>query len=209
MADLFRINLNLDNVSFTAPRKTRQMLYTVCFTMFYGVLRVFYGCFTMLKTYTAEMFCIVLRFTPPLRGVKRKTKLRERLANMANWTCERCRFDDLRPGRIIMTSGATHIRMWCGVCRAPADIPGHPFVSKAEFTAAEIAEMPVLHDFNVESGRTCEYEGCTNTDVELHHWGPRHLFQDYGHWPTSWLCRSVHHPLWHCVTKTGQYRVRE
>jgi hypothetical protein len=123
--------------------------------------------------------------------------------------CFRCGGEDVQPMQSVATNGMVHIRLWCNQCHAQATSRSQPFVSKNGYCDADIAAMPVWSDYYSDNGRVCEYEGCTNTDVELHHWGPRHLFQDYGRWPTSWLCRSLHHPLWHKVTKTGQYRVRE
>lgn len=40
-------------------------------------------------------------------------------------------------------------------------------------------------------------ERCGSTDgVEVHHWAPRHLFDDADQWPMSDLCRPCH-ALWH------------
>lgn len=39
---------------------------------------------------------------------------------------------------------------------------------------------------------------CGELGVEEHHWAPRHLFDDFGSWPTSYLCRSCHQE-WHRV----------
>jgi len=53
----------------------------------------------------------------------------------------------------------------------------------------------------------CCYEGCGRTDTELHHFAPRHLFEDAHNWPVMPLCRE-HHALWHKTTGTGSYKRR-
>lgn len=37
---------------------------------------------------------------------------------------------------------------------------------------------------------------CGIYGTELHHWAPRHLFDDCDDWPTAYLCPSCHQ-LWH------------
>lgn len=42
-------------------------------------------------------------------------------------------------------------------------------------------------------------ERCGSTDgSEVHHWAPRHLFDDAHEWPTSRLCRLCH-AKWHSI----------
>lgn len=53
---------------------------------------------------------------------------------------------------------------------------------------------PVLR--SNKSGDVCVVAGCDSTDVELHHFAPRHLFADADRWPTEYICVE-HHQEWH------------
>ena len=53
---------------------------------------------------------------------------------------------------------------------------------------------PVAHDYRDEE----ECERCGETGVELHHWAPRHLFDDADGWPMGMLCRACHME-WHRI----------
>jgi len=65
-----------------------------------------------------------------------------------------------------------------------------------------IEDLPILEDYSLHTKLLkikCEYEGCLNTDVELHHWAPRFAFENNAdRWPKSYLCRK-HHQQWHIL----------
>lgn len=49
----------------------------------------------------------------------------------------------------------------------------------------------------VETHEVCARCG-SDDSVELHHWAPRHLFDDADNWPFDYLCRACHQK-WHRV----------
>lgn len=65
------------------------------------------------------------------------------------------------------------------------------------------AELPLFDD-NTDA-TPCERCGATD-GVELHHWAPRHLFDDADAWPTGSLCRSCHRE-WHSIVTPTMSRV--
>jgi hypothetical protein len=48
---------------------------------------------------------------------------------------------------------------------------------------------------------------CGAPSVELHHWAPRSLFDDFDLWPTAWLCRACHE-RWHDLMQAAVFRRR-
>lgn len=50
----------------------------------------------------------------------------------------------------------------------------------------------------------CERCGST-TGTELHHWAPRHLFDDADAWPMSYLCPACHRE-WHQIVTPHMHR---
>lgn len=54
-------------------------------------------------------------------------------------------------------------------------------------------KLPVVADYR---GNNPDCARCGASGTELHHWAPRHLFEDADQWPTSYLCNNCH-KLWH------------
>lgn len=53
--------------------------------------------------------------------------------------------------------------------------------------------IPITKDFRTNNP-PCAV--CRGLGTELHHWAPKHLFEDAHLWPTSYLCKK-HHDEWH------------
>jgi hypothetical protein len=112
--------------------------------------------------------------------------------------CNHCHVDGVLY-RQINASGAKVVVERCPKCRRNT-VPGKPFLSK---NGHDWDALPLFEDYNKESHQ-CEYEGCTRTDTQLHHYSPRHLFADADKWAQQYLC-SLHHSIWHKLTQTGSY----
>ena len=65
----------------------------------------------------------------------------------------------------------------------------HAKLTRAEIEAAAIVASHI-------GGNKCARCGQWSNGVELHHWAPAAVFQDFDCWPTSWLC-AVCHNEWH------------
>jgi len=66
-------------------------------------------------------------------------------------------------------------------------------------------EWPVIRNY---AERSPDCDRCGSSDgTELHHWAPRHLFEDAHQWPTSYLCRSCH-TQWHSTVTPNMNRRR-
>ena len=92
-----------------------------------------------------------------------------------------------------MQSGAIAIGAYCQDCDRRAT--NEPWLPKSQFTAEQIASMPV-HD-NYTGGAVCQYKDCNATGIEWNHYAPRALFgEDAENWPIGPLCRA-HHRTWH------------
>jgi hypothetical protein len=116
--------------------------------------------------------------------------------------CNQCQIECILY-RMIISSGVTVIVERCPECgRNPA--VGRPFVSKKGIP--DIDNLPLFVDLTKDA-QPCEVEGCENKGTELHHFAPRHLFNDCELWPKGWLCK-FHHSLWHEKTGTGSYILR-
>lgn len=76
-----------------------------------------------------------------------------------------------------------------------------PFLPKADYPHWQ--EFPLYQD-NTQFSEPCAVRGCNRRDTELHHFAPRHLFNNADDWTTAYLC-SVHHREWHEKTKTGSF----
>lgn len=53
--------------------------------------------------------------------------------------------------------------------------------------------LPIREDFTTKNPPCIV---CGELGTELHHWAPRHIFDDADLWPKNYLCRS-HHGEWH------------
>lgn len=121
-----------------------------------------------------------------------------------------CRHRNVGLGLWFMADGSEHVIKWCFDCQAP------PFGLRAVPKAGvNLTGLPTVVD-NRAAGELCAVEGCGSRATQLHHWAPQSLEEWFGDewskWPTSWLCRDKHHPLWHQVVTpdlTGPKRIGE
>ena len=120
--------------------------------------------------------------------------------------CDYCKCETVEYRRALAQNGGRHVLAWCIDCERPA-WRGQPFVSAAQFTPEQIEAMPVAMDYR-NGELCCAVKGCDRSDVELHHYAPRALFdEECEEWPTGYLC-TVHHDDWHKRTQTGKYGLR-
>src|SRR5574343_282456 len=103
---------------------------------------------------------------------------------------------------IIISSGAKVIGERCPKC-GQNTIKGKPFLSKTDYVWES---LPLLSDATA-SAEPCSVKGCNNKGVQLHHFAPRHLFNNADDWATGYLCQK-HHEEWHERTNTGIYYYR-
>lgn len=61
-----------------------------------------------------------------------------------------------------------------------------------------------LANAGTETHEICARCG-SDQDVQLHHWAPKHLFNDADRWPQDYLCHDCHH-MWHKVTTPSMNR---
>ncbi len=101
--------------------------------------------------------------------------------------------------RTLAANGTSMIAAYCVQCRSKVtDWIPHEWLRRR---GVEPSDVPLLYDY---SG-TGECARCGSTDgTEVHHFAPKHLFDDYDQWPTADLCRSCHDE-WHRKTRTGSY----
>lgn len=111
--------------------------------------------------------------------------------------CPHCG-SEVQTYRQINSNGAKVVVKRCVVCHRVPDLK-HVFYPKDE----NWDSLPLLEDFTTDAYPCC-VKGCTNQGSELHHFAPRHLFDDANSWPMGFLC-AKHHREWHEKTKTGSY----
>ena len=100
-----------------------------------------------------------------------------------------CRFRAAVIG-VVVGGGQIQRRYYC---ETHDEISGNPISSRSLPPHTPGVDMPV-HDDN--AGPYCER--CAAPHAELHHWAPRHAFDDADNWPTGWLCRACHR-RWHAT----------
>ncbi len=116
--------------------------------------------------------------------------------------CFRCGSTGVDFRKTIMQNGEIHIAAYCLACGRIATKDA--YIPKKRFTAAHIASMTIENDYS-DGDLVCCVDGCSNSDVEWHHFAPRGLFGDTAEkWPKGWVCRK-HHREWHERTRTGAF----
>jgi len=115
---------------------------------------------------------------------------------------QQCRHRNVGPAHRYASDGHDQvISEWCYDCDQPTDPRS---LAKEELVrrGIDIRTLPTKIDLRTE-GELCAVEGCGSRATQLHHWAPQTLEDWFGEewakWPTSWLCREKHHPLWHRV----------
>jgi len=128
----------------------------------------------------------------------------EPTGNWAHVTVEQqhtCPHPGYTVARCITTGNQTRYTLACVDCGKRK----HRGLWISHKRAAELHYEPLLAPLlrTRNEGRTCERCGSTS-DIQNHHWAPRHLFDDADLWPSSDLCQPCH-TRWHQTTRTGAY----
>jgi hypothetical protein len=107
-------------------------------------------------------------------------------------------------GRLIAINGTEAILQICLDCGQATGQRG----SRPHRDHPNRDTYPVIRDNRLCPDRLYETPPCERCGAEganeLHHWAPRHLFDDADGWPTSYLCKGCH-VEWHRVTRTGAF----
>lgn len=90
-------------------------------------------------------------------------------------------------GRVLCRNGTEQFKAVCLECGGKGG--SLPFADVANIEA-DVVPLIAEHVAN-----PCERCG-SESGSELHHWAPRHLFDDADEWPQSYLCRDCH-AEWH------------
>lgn len=106
-------------------------------------------------------------------------------------------------GKIMTRNGHVQVYAWCAYCgtRAPGALSNSYF---------NLNDLPVVGDNRCDKCLSLGCELCSSRcercdsfyEVEIHHWAPRALFDDYDKWPTARLCRPCH-MKWHRIVTPG------
>ena len=116
--------------------------------------------------------------------------------------CKRCNVESVIY-RQINHSGSRVVVERCPKCGSNPNT-GRPFLSVKDY---DWESLPLLEDLSAEA-EPCDVRGCREVGTELHHYAPRHLFEDADDWPTGYLCKT-HHRMWHELTRTGSFVTRK
>jgi hypothetical protein len=121
------------------------------------------------------------------------SELELRALDLEMYTTLRCRCVETRfeVVRIRQANGASTWRLQCTKCR---------HVCAASILHAKLPK-PVRDEARLvrnamDPSRRCARCGSSSKGVELHHWEPRDVFDDFDEWPKSWLCPECH-KRWH------------
>ena len=102
--------------------------------------------------------------------------------------CQKCNSENMGIGTYSTASGSVVHPWFCLDCGKGTTI----YVKKTELKNYKITDVI----FESEYKQTCER--CGALGAELHHYAPRHLFNDSDRWATGYLCVPCH-ILWHRV----------
>lgn len=102
--------------------------------------------------------------------------------------CQKCNSENMGIGTYNTASGSVIHPWFCLDCGKRTTV----YVKKTELKNYKITDVV----FESEYKQTCER--CGALGAELHHYAPRHLFDDYDRWATGYLCVPCH-ILWHRV----------
>jgi hypothetical protein len=90
---------------------------------------------------------------------------------------------------LITSSGVVQVKRYCPDC-------GRHLSGALSHQGIDVDALPVHADYR-RADAPCER--CKSTlGVELHHWAPRHLFEDAESWPMAYLCVACHQE-WHRI----------
>lgn len=114
-----------------------------------------------------------------------------------SWRCPRCGAKKGVLQQLIATNGVPQVSFFCGSCSLKTGPIGHKKLID-DGVIIDLVPTVVPEFVNKDFSPVCAVDGCYRTDVELHHWFPRHLWRgaDGDNYPQSYLCRE-HHRHWH------------
>lgn len=98
---------------------------------------------------------------------------------------------------VILKNGSVHIQKKCLLCKERFG----RYYSNSDFV------LELLEVIDLRDETACERCGSLS-GVEIHHWAPRHLFNDSMNWPKSKLCTNCH-TLWHNTVTPNMYLVKK
>lgn len=95
-------------------------------------------------------------------------------------------------GAVECANGATQHKAYCINCHLKGGAIAYDALTGFDLSCVEV----------IASHRKETCERCESIGAEVHHWAPRHLFEDSHVWPTSRLCRRCHME-WHARVTPG------
>ena len=130
-------------------------------------------------------------------------KIKNGQYNAQTWfTCPSCR-SMAQMGKVIAGNATVHVKIVCGYCGLNY---GNQLYKQPSIKLEDVKDfdnLKVIRD-DIDQSKKCQYKDCNNSGYEIHHWAPRHLFDDADCWPQAPLCRE-HHTEWHRKTETGPF----
>ena len=96
----------------------------------------------------------------------------------------------------IFRNGTKAITKRCTLCHKVPD-KKHPFLPVENYPNWQ--KLPIWKDNNRKWEIECALVGCHEKGTELHHFAPKHLFENADDWPQEFLCKK-HHEEWHKIT---------
>jgi hypothetical protein len=105
-------------------------------------------------------------------------------------TCKTCGGERLEMVRTIARNGGSVVWIKCRDCEHNALGVGRSISHK---NIKDIESLPIAVDLYSDSPVCMR---CGKPGGEIHHWAPKHIFDDSGLWPTSLLCSECHQE-WH------------
>lgn len=86
-------------------------------------------------------------------------------------------------GAVVGSNGITQYKVYCTECREKGGAIAYDVLRGVNTSTIK----------TIRTHKIAPCERCGSLDgSELHHWAPRHLFEDADEWPTSHLCRRCH-----------------
>lgn len=102
--------------------------------------------------------------------------------------------DHVELGGVIKANGSVGFRVRCLGCGLESQDIGKSNLQKYLASGYQYTWTRTCYAHN--DIHQCQVRGCSETDVEWHHFAPRNVFADHDNWPCLPLCR-FHHQMWH------------
>ena len=110
--------------------------------------------------------------------------------------CKSCNHDTTaKLVRNVTASGTSQVWYQCIFCHGNIGGVASAFVKHSELRDKniDVETIQIVNDYR-DQNRICFV--CGEPNCQLHHYAPRHLFDNADSWPTSYLCQK-HHDEWH------------